>query len=75
MDLSDRIDSIKIEPTKEDNPTEIKSLYGINEKEFKRLIYWIEEDAKFCRAWIVTHREEWRERTEDYTKLFLNTFK
>lgn len=70
--LSNRIDIL-------DNKTNVVKTndnnFHIDETEFKRLMYTIEEDAHFCRLWIQDYREEWDNWSTDYMKLFLNTFK
>lgn len=56
----------KCETTKSDGN------YHIDEKELQRLLYTIEEDSHFCRLGIQDHREEWENRSQDFTKLYLN---
>ena len=72
LTLSNRIEELNSKTSVSKNND---NKYPIDEKEFKRLMYTIEEDAHFCRLWIIDHRDEFESWTTDYTKLFLNTFK
>jgi hypothetical protein len=72
LTLSNRIEELNSKTSVSKNND---NKYHIDEKEFKRLMYTIEEDSHFCRLWIQAHRDEFESWTTDYTKLFLNTFK